>query len=109
MTHAHISETFPKINTAATAITGPTIWRYFKFSLLQFFKNNLIDDTIERDQGEVKEEEEDLGSDLDDFIVEDSQSQELVSDVNSINNHEITTDDFSLADEVFFRLLTTHT
>jgi len=43
------------------------------------FKNDLIDDTIERDQGEVEEEEEDLGSDLDGFIVEDSQSQELVS------------------------------
>ena len=25
---------------------------------------------------------------MDDFVVEDSQSQELVSDVNSIKNHE---------------------
>lgn len=89
-----------------------SISRYFKFYLLQLVKNNLpvIDNTIENDQGEEveeEEEEEDLGSDLEDFIVEDSQSQELVSDVNFIKNNKITTDNFSLADEVSFRLLTT--
>lgn len=56
---------------------------------------------------EGEEEEEVLGSHLDDFIVEDSQSQELVSDVNFIKNNKIMTDNFSLADEVSFRLLTT--
>lgn len=87
-----------------------SILRHFKFYLLQLVKNNLpvIDNTIENDQGEEEEEEEeDLGSDLEDFIVEDSQSQELVSDVNFIKNNKITTDNFSLADEVSFRLLTT--
>ena len=65
-----------------------SISRYFKFHLLQFFKNNLIEDTIEKDQEEEedKEEEEDLGSDLEGFIVDDSQSQELVSDVIFIEN-----------------------
>lgn len=75
-----------------------SISRHFKFCLLQLVKNNLpvihVDNTIENDQGEEEEEEEeeeDLGSDLDDFIVEDSQSQELVSDVNFIKNYKITT------------------
>ena len=89
-----------------------SISRYFKFYLLQLVKNNLpvIDNTIENDQGEEEEEEEeeeDLGSDLDDFIVEDSQSQELVSDVITSLRIIKSRHNFSLADEVSFILLTT--
>ena len=35
---------------------------------------------------EEEEEADESESDMDDFVVEDSQSQELVSDVNSIKN-----------------------
>jgi len=42
---------------------------------------------MQEEEEEVGDEEE-SGSDMDNFIVEDSQSQELVSDVNSIKNHE---------------------
>ena len=106
MKNAYISETSPNLTLQLVSNhwSKLSVSRYFKFYLLQLFKNNLIEDTIEKDQEEEEEEEEeDLGSDLEGFIVEDSQSQDLVSGVNFIENDKNTTGNFSLADEVSFR------
>ena len=115
MKNAYISETSPNLTLQLVSNhwSKLSVSRYFKFYLLQLFKNNFIEDTIENDQEEEEEEEEkeeeeeeeeeDLGSDLEGFIVEDSQSQDLVSGVNFIENDKNTTGNFSLADEVSFR------